>query len=219
MRLVLRNLTKNIDKMPVFNKISYSFESGLIYGLTGAKHSGKTLLFRSIAGEETFDKGHIRINRDNKDYRISFGDVGCVLSNSPLPDFLTGEEFVEHFLELHDMAFDEFKVKSYLSIIGIDEKLGKSQIYHYSEDLKGHLQLLCVYILKPDVILVEEDGEDLSDNTVKIVKKLLDELKKDCVVIMSTGNSRLLSEVCDEVVELKDGILSGMDVNILSLEE
>ena len=119
MRLVLRNLTKNIEKTPVFNRISYSFESGLIYGLTGAKHSGKTLLFRSIAGEEAFDRGHIRINRDDKDYRIGFGDVGCVFTNSPLPDFLTGEEFVEHFLELHDMPCDKKTIKSYLKIIGI----------------------------------------------------------------------------------------------------
>lgn len=219
MRLVLRNLTKNIEKTPVFNRISYSFESGLIYGLTGAKHSGKTLLFRSIAGEEAFDRGHIRINRDDKDYRIGFGDVGCVFTNSPLPDFLTGEEFVEHFLELHDMPCDKKTIKSYLKIIGIDKELSKKQIYHYSEELKCHLQLLCVYILRPDVILVEEDMEDISDNTIKLVKKLLDEMKKDCVVIMSTINARLLSDVCDEVVELKEGILSSMDMNILSLED
>ena len=219
MRLVLRNLTKNIEKTPVFNKISYSFESGLIYGLTGAKHSGKTLLFRSIAGEEAFDRGHIRINRDDNDYRIGFGDVGCVLSNSPLPDFLTGEEFVEHFLELHDMECNKKLIKDYLAIIGVDEALSKRQIYHYSEELISHLELLCVYILRPDVILVEEDMEDISDNTIKLVKKLLDELKKECVVIMSTTNARLLSEVCDEVVELKEGILSSMDMNILSLED
>lgn len=219
MRLVLRNLTKNIEKTPVFNRISYSFESGLIYGLTGAKHSGKTLLFRSIAGEEAFDRGHIRINRDDKDYRIGFGDVGCVLSNSPLPDFLTGEEFVEHFLELHDMDRSDKLIRDYLAIIGVDEELSKRQIYHYSKELISHLELLCVYILRPDVILVEEDMEDISDNTIKLVKKLLDELKKECVVIMSTTNARLLSEVCDEVVELKEGILSSMDMNILSLED
>ena len=219
MRLILRNLTKNIEKMPVFNRISYSFESGLIYGLTGAKHSGKTLLFRSIAGEEAFDKGHIRINRNDKDCRIGFGDVGCVLSNSPLLDFLTGEEFLKHFLELHNLDYDAKKISEYLTIIGVDESLSKKQIYHYSEELKCHLQLLCVYILKPDVILVEEDMEDVSDNTIKLVKKLLDELKKDCIVIMSTTNGRLLSEVCDEVVELKEGILSSMDMNILSLED
>ena len=219
MRLVLRNLSKNIEKIPVFNRISFSFESGLIYGLTGAKHSGKTLLFRSIAGEEAFDKGHIRINRDDKDYRIGFGDVGCVLTNSPLPDFLTGEEFVKHFLELHDMPCDKKTIRSYLKIIGIDKELSKKQIYHYSEELTCHLQLLCVYILKPDVILVEEDMENIGDKTIKLVKKLLDELKRDCVVIMSTTNAKLLHEVCDEVVELKEGILSSMDVNILSLED
>ena len=219
MRLVLRNLSKSIEKMSVFNRISFSFESGLIYGLTGAKHSGKTLLFRSIAGEEAFDRGHIRINRDDKDYRIGFGDVGCVLSNSPLPDFLTGEEFVEHFLELHDMDRSDKLIRDYLAIIGVDEELSKRQIYHYSKELISHLELLCVYILRPDVILVEEDMEDISDNTIKLVKKLLDELKKECVVIMSTTNARLLSEVCDEVVELKEGILSSMDMNILSLED
>lgn len=219
MRLVLRNLTKSIDKTQVFNKISYAFESGLIYGLTGAKHSGKTLLFRSIAGEEAFDKGHIRINREDKDYKIAFGDVGCVLCNSPLPEFLTGEEFVVHFLELHDLEYNMEAVWNYLAIIGIDQQLAKSQIYHYSEALKGHLQLLCVYILKPDVILVEEDMDEITDDTEKLIKKLLDELKKECVVIMSTTNGRLLNAVCDEVVELKDGVLSSKDINILSLEE
>lgn len=219
MRLAIRNLTKLIDKVAVLDKISFSFEAGLIYGLTGAKHSGKTLLFRCIAGEESFDKGKIRINRDNVDEKIGYMDVGCALSNSALPEFLTGREFVRHFLELHDMEANNKAIEKYLKLIGVGKELFDKQIYHYDDVLKGHLQLLCLYILKPDIVLVEEEMEDAQKKEATILKKLLDELKKNSVVIISTSNKELLSEVCDEVVELRDGKLNSVNLNILTLED
>ncbi len=218
MRLIIRNLTKIIDKNIVLDKISVSFESGKIHGLTGARHSGKTLFFRCISGEEAFDKGHIRINRGVRDEKIGFWDVGCALSNSAVPEFLTGAEFVTHFLELHDMEVTEKIVTDYLEIIGIDENMRNQQIYYYSNEVKGHLQLLCVYILKPDIVLVEEPMEEYSEGTAQLLKRLLDELKKSCVVIMSTGNVKLLKEICDDVVVLEDGILSNASLGELSLE-
>lgn len=218
MRLVIRNLTKIIDKTIVLDKISVSFESGRIHGLTGARHSGKTLFFRCVSGEEAFDKGHIRINRGAKDEKIGFWNVGCALSNSAVPEFLTGAEFVTHFLELHDMEVTEEIVADYLEIIGIDEDMRNQQIYHYSDEVKGHLQLLCVYILKPDVVLVEEPMEEYSEDTAQLLKKLLEELKESCVVIISTGNVELLKEICDDVVVLKNGILSNTSLEELNLE-
>ena len=219
MRLILRNLTKIVNKAAVLDRISYSFEAGLIYGLTGAKHSGKTLLFRCIAGEESFDKGKIRINRENKDEKIVFGDVGCVLHNPIIPEFLTGREFVRHFLELHDMKADEDIISEYLEIIGIDENMSHKQIYHYDDMHKEHLQLLCVYILKPDIVLVEENMEEYDKDSVDLIKKLLDELKENSVVILSAHSSELINEVCDEAVVLCDGNLDSMDFNILTLED
>ena len=219
MRLILRNLTKTVDKTVVLDKISYSFEAGLIYGLTGAKHSGKTLLFRCIAGEEAFDKGKIRINSGSRDEKIGFWDVGCVLHNSSLPEFLTGREFIRHFLELHNMEADNENILGYLSIIGIDEEMSDKQIYHYDEMYRDHLQLLCVYLLKPEVVLVEENMEEYNEERVYLIKKLLDELKESSIVILSTYSTELINEVCDEAVVLCDGKLDGMDFNILTLED
>ena len=219
MQLIIRNLTKLIDKTPVLSKIFYTFESGRIYGLVGKKNSGKTLLFICISGEEAFDRGHIRINRNGEDEKIGFMDVGCALSNSALPEFLTGYEFISHFLELHDMESSDFIIANYLKLIGIDTAAANRQIYHYTEEMKGHLQLLCVYILKPDIVLVEEHMEEYFSDTAKILGRLLNELKEKCIVILSTGNHKLIEEICNDVLMLKDGELRDTILNELSFEE
>ncbi len=61
MRIELNNVTKIINKKTVLNDISYTFESGKIYGLCGHNGSGKTMLLRAMAGFIKINDGMIII--------------------------------------------------------------------------------------------------------------------------------------------------------------
>ena len=46
----LEHISKKFKKKTVLNDISYTFESGKIYGIYGINGSGKTMLLRIISG-------------------------------------------------------------------------------------------------------------------------------------------------------------------------
>ena len=50
MNLYVKSISKSIKGEKVLDDISYTFESGKIYGIYGKNGSGKTMLLRAIAG-------------------------------------------------------------------------------------------------------------------------------------------------------------------------
>ena len=50
MQIQIEHLTKRIKGVTVLDDITYSFQGGCIYGLSGKNGCGKTMLMRSIAG-------------------------------------------------------------------------------------------------------------------------------------------------------------------------
>ena len=50
MRVEVKDYVKTIGKATVLDHVSYTFESGKIYGLRGKNGSGKTMLMRAICG-------------------------------------------------------------------------------------------------------------------------------------------------------------------------
>lgn len=60
MNLYVKSISKSIKGEKVLDDISYTFESGKIYGIYGKNGSGKTMLLRAIAGFINTDKGYIK---------------------------------------------------------------------------------------------------------------------------------------------------------------
>ena len=50
MKFIIENLSKNYDKKEVLKDISFSFDSGKIYGLLGRNGAGKTTAFNCVTG-------------------------------------------------------------------------------------------------------------------------------------------------------------------------
>lgn len=50
MRVVLRNVCKDIKGARVLDNVNLELESGMVYGFKGKNGSGKTMLMRAISG-------------------------------------------------------------------------------------------------------------------------------------------------------------------------
>lgn len=218
MRLNIRNLTKIIDDYIVLDKINYSFELGRIYGLSGNKGSGKSVFFRCISGEEPFNKGHIRLQVDEKDAKIGYSDVGCVFNDSRIPEVLTGRDFVRLFLMNSNLEYDKETVDHYLSLIGMDDELSNKNIGLCTESTKNLLQLLCLYISRPAVVLVEEPECGYNDEEFGYMFNILDELREDSIIVVSSAKEGMIEQVSDEIIVIKDGELLGADVDVVTLD-
>lgn len=217
MKLKLNNITKNFDNKKILDNIDFTFEKGKIYGLLGRNGTGKTTLFNCISEELPLDAGSTSlINDEGLEENIDSSNIGYVYSDTILPDFLTGYEFIKFYIDINrDRIKNLLTVEEYLDFIKIEEDDRHKLIKSYSFGMKNKIQMLCYLITKPNIILLDEPLTSFDVVVALEIKNLLKEIKKDHILIFSTHILQLAIDLCDELVILKDGKLSLIDNTIL----
>lgn len=99
MRFIIENLSKHFENKEVLRDITFTFESGKIYGLLGRNGAGKTTLFNCVNRDLKADNGRFSITEGEGVRETQAEDMGYVLSTPTVPEFLTGREFLKFLLK------------------------------------------------------------------------------------------------------------------------
>ena len=216
MKLVIENLKKSFDEKQVLKGASFSFEKGKIYGLLGRNGAGKTTLFNCISDEIDSDEGKITLINNGVEYELDYDKIGYCYSEPKLPDFLTGYEFLKFFIDINkDKITSMSSIEEYFNLIKFENEDRYKLIKGYSSGMKNKLQMLCFIITKPPIIFLDEPLTSLDVVVALEIKKLLKEMKKDHIIIFSTHMLQLATDLCDEIVILKDGQLLEISEQVL----
>lgn len=217
MRLVLDNIKKSFNEKNVLKGASFTFEKGKIYGLLGRNGAGKTTLFNCISNEIDYEEGKVVLDRDGTEKELDYQSIGYCYSEPFLPDFLTGYEFLKFYIDINkDKIQNPLSVDEYCNMVKINEEDRYKLIKGYSHGMKNKIQMLCFIITKPPIILLDEPLTSLDVVIALEIKKLLKSMKKDHIIIFSTHILQLATDLCDEIVILKDGRLEEISEDILN---
>lgn len=216
MELVLRNITKKFESKEVLNGANFTFRKGKIYGLLGRNGAGKTTLFNCLAGELKMDSGEAFLKDGSTSQKLEVDDIGYVLSTAILPEFLTGYEFIKFFIDINKSKIKSHDtINNYFDLLKIDEEDRHKLIKDYSHGMKNKVQMMMFLIAKPPVILLDEPLTSLDVVVALEIKKLLKEIRKDHIIIISTHILQLATDLCDEIVALNEGELELLDSEML----
>ena len=211
MELRVENLCKSFEKKNVLCDASFNFESGKIYGLLGRNGAGKTTFFNCINQDLLVDSGEFYFY-DGESSKVNPTDIGYVISTPTVPEFLTGREFLKFYLEINKNQIPNPKnTEEYFDIINLSTEDRGRLMKDYSHGMKNKMQMLCLLISKPPVILLDEPLTSLDVVAAHEMKELLLAMKKDHIIILSTHILQLAQDLCDEIVLLHQGKLSGVD--------
>lgn len=212
MELLIERIEKGFNEKKVLKGGSFTFEKGKIYGLLGRNGAGKTTLFNCISGEMEYDGGSVKLVDDGKEYPLEYEQIGYAFSTPILPEFLTGYEFIKFFTDINKKRIDNLKsVEEYADMVCLARDDLDRLIKGYSHGMKNKLQMLCMLISKPPVILLDEPLTSLDVVAAHEMKELLKSMKKDHIIIFSTHILQLARDLCDDIVLLHKGILEGVD--------
>ncbi len=216
MQLKIENLHKSFGELNVLIDLNYTFEKGKIYAILGKNGSGKTTLFNCISEEMDFDKGAIYLDEEI----INHQDVGFVYTNPMLPEFLTGYEFLTFFADIHqEKGLNRDEVASYFDRIDFKEEDRHRLIKDYSTGMKNKLQMLCIILTKPKVLLLDEPLTSLDLVSSMNMKNELLKIKDDTIMILSTHILQIAKDISDEIVILTKGKLLDVDENASDFEQ
>lgn len=221
MRLVIENIEKSYGEKEVLKKASYTFEKGKIYGLLGRNGAGKTTLFNCISGELKYEGGNVSIIEDGQvAQEIDYRKVGYVFSEPVLPEFLTGYEFLKFYIDINKDKIEKLlTIDEYFDIIKINEDDRYRLIKGYSHGMKNKMQMVCLLITRPAVILLDEPLTSFDVVVALEIKNLLKKMKSDHIIIFSTHILQLATDLCDEILVLNNCVLEEVDSEVLKSTE
>ncbi len=208
MKLIIDGLKKSFGNKEVLKDISISFEEGKIYGLLGRNGAGKTTFFNILNEDLEKDKGEFYLEENKKKRKITYDDIGYVLSTPVVPEFLTGREFLKFFIDINKDNITNLKtIDEYFDLVRIDSSDRDKLMKDYSHGMKNKLQMLVYIIMSPKILLLDEPLTSFDVVVAEEMKELLKTLKKDHILIFSTHIMELALDLCDEIVVLNNGVM------------
>lgn len=208
MRLHVEGLKKSFGDKHVLCEASAVFEQGTVYALLGRNGAGKTTLFSLIAGERTKDGGRVMLEENGEMQPLLPEDAFFMVSEPTLPNFLTGRELLQFFVEANaEKIGRKIDLNAYFSQIDFAPDDLDRLIQSYSTGMKNKLQMLMFMILRPRVILMDEPLTSLDVVVQHEMKEWIRLIRRDHIILFSTHILQLAKDLCDKVVLLKKGTL------------
>ena len=196
-------LTKTYQGFPALKGISFSIDGPGCYGFIGSNGSGKTTAIRIMAGLAKATSGRIQIEGYDveKEQKNIAQLIGYLPQNPAFYDYMTGEEWMMFSGRLFGLTKTEIKLRTerLLKRCGIWEAR-KRKIGGYSGGMKQRLGLAQALINEPKLLLLDEPVSALDPIGRQQVLELIEELKSDHMIFMS-------SHILDDVEKTADHIL------------
>ena len=198
----VQGLTKVYDGKTAVDHLSFSVQSGTVFGLLGANGAGKSTTIECILGTKQADAGTVRLlgQDPKKSRRALFQRIGVQFQEGDYEKEIKVSELCEETASLYRKPADW---RALCAQFGIGEKTGMSV-----KNLSGGERLFIVLALipQPELVFLDELTTGLDAKARRGVWKTLETLKEQGLTIFLT--SHFMDEVealCDEICILKKG--------------
>lgn len=179
----------------IFHDLTYSFESGKVYAITGPSGAGKTTLLSLLSGLTTPTQGQVL--RKGADlsamdrYRYRSHDIGVIFQSFNLLPSLTVLENIVLSLDASGKKFDEPKrlvAQRMLKKVRLRPEYANERILHLSGGEQQRVAIARALSYEPSIVLADEPTGNLDLSTQDDIMDIFTSLAHDenkCVILVT----------------------------------
>lgn len=194
----------------VLQDISYSFEKGKLYAITGKSGAGKTTLLSLISGLALPTEGKILLKGQDitslNRYEYRSHDIGVIFQSFNLLPKLTALENVLLSMDISGCKYEDKKAHAMelLKKVDIGENEANRRILKLSGGQQQRVAIARALSYAPGILVADEPTGNLDPETQEEIMKIFLNLahKEDCCVIIVT-HSREVAKAADQVYRLE----------------
>jgi ABC-2 type transport system ATP-binding protein len=194
-----KDVSKTFKTKVLYNNVNLVVEKGDCIGLVGANGSGKSVLFKLIAGLEQADTGSITVKGKPVGHNFDFpSGLGLFVNQPGYIEYYDGLTNLKMLAEIKNII-DEELIRTYMKKVGLDPE-DKTKVKNYSEGMKQKLGIAQAIMEDQDLILLDEPFNALDFKTNNEVMELLFNLKNEGkTLILTSHQHEYLERLCDRI--------------------
>ena len=223
--LSVEGISKAYGERVIFEPLSFGISKGQKIALIAKNGSGKTTILKIIAQQDTPDQGLVNFRKGTQvsylpqdpvlDPNKTVEEIILASGNQTLEVIATYEKALQNpeDAESYQKAFEamdqhqawdfETQYKQLLSKLKLDDLTLKASAL--SGGQKKRLALCCALLEKPDLLILDEPTNHLDLEMIEWLEAYF--IKEKLTLLMVTHDRYFLERVCNEIMELDEGVL------------
>lgn len=203
-------LTKHYGSIPALDGLTLSVAEGSIFGFLGPNGAGKTTTVKLLTGLSTPTGGKAWVNgKEVMSNSISLRrKIGYLPEEPSFYNWMSGREFLSFVGELHHLPSREIKLRCDELLEMVDlQGAAERRIGGYSRGMRQRLGIAQSLINQPEVLFLDEPCSALDPVGRREVLSIIQRLRSETTVFMSTHILSDVERVCDVVGIINRGRL------------
>ena len=206
--ITTKNLSKRYGGKLAVDNLTFSVAPGEVLGFLGANGAGKSTTMRMIAGFISPSAGRVSVcgHDIEREPVAAKACMGYLPEGAPSYAEMTVSEFLNFVADVRGLAGERRRLRRDVVV----ERLGLAPVIEQvietlSKGFRRRVGLAQALIHDPQVLILDEPTDGLDPNQKHEVRRLINELSKDKLVIVSTHILEEVHEVCTRAIIIADG--------------
>lgn len=208
-KLEVRNISKHYGRKKALDGFDFIFTDG-IYGLLGPNGAGKTTLMNIITTNLKPDKDGGKILWNGEETRLLKEEFRSQLGFMPqqqnLYDNMTAFDFLGYMAALKklDRKKAHNEIRELLKKVELED-CAEKKIGGFSGGMKQRVLIASAMLGNPRLLIMDEPTAGLDPKQRVIIKRLVSEMSKEMIVIISTHIISDIENIAKDILLLRNG--------------
>nr|WP_288772889.1 ATP-binding cassette domain-containing protein [uncultured Clostridioides sp.] len=206
-KLEIRNLNFNYKNKKALDNINLTLTDGVV-ALLGLNGAGKSTLMRLLVTLYETSIGEIELNniKYSKNNEKIKANVGYIPQDFDMYNNINGQEYLEFVAKMRGVSKNDLKkhIQKVVSKVNLDKFINK-KIGTYSGGVKRRLGIAQALIGDSKLIVMDEPTVGLDPEQRNEFRRLLPEISKNSIVLISTHIVEDIQFNCDKLIILNQG--------------
>ena len=206
--LSVRSVSLSLKGDQILEDVSLEAHAGQVIGIVGRNGSGKSMLFKCIAGLVIPQSGEIVVDGfpvvANKRFPP---DLGALIEKPGFLGSLSAYENLSVLASIQNRIGRE-EILEALRVVGLED-VARKKVRKFSVGMKQRLGIAQAFMERPRLLLLDEPTSGLDSDGVEMLHAVVDGLKAQGVTVL------LASHIREDIERLSDCVL-GIERGVLT---
>jgi ABC-type multidrug transport system ATPase subunit len=201
MEVSLENIGKRYGKEWIFRGVTERIRSNQYFVVKGGNGSGKSTFLKIISGYGIPTEGRMVVDGGSFDLTKLYKKVSISAPYIDVPEEFTLEELVSFHNKFKNLSIEiNQNLNTLFDLPDVKGKLIKD----YSSGMKQRVKLGLAIYSKTEILLLDEPLSNLDEKGMKWYSSLIEENKKDRIIIVCSNNFEKEFFFCEKEINIEN---------------